>query len=459
LSRAAPLSEAEAVERALQRARQAGSDAADAVLTECDALEARVRGAEIDFVKQARERNLALRAFVRGAEGMRSAGTSTSDLASEAIDRLAEETVSLARAMAPDPASQLPEEGFAEEWEDLALFDPLDRQVSVEVRIEEARRAEQAARAADPRIVNSEGSQVSSEFGRIAYGNSLGFYGAYEWALHALFSEPVARADGSMQRDAWLTVARRLADLEDAERVGRQAAERAVRRLGGRRVPTCEVPVIFEPVTARSLLGHLAGCLSGNAIYRGASYLAGRLGERIANECVTVIDDGRRVGGLGSCPFDAEGQTTRRNVLVNAGRLETYLLDTYSARKLGLRSTGNARRATGGSTAPSPTNLWLEPGNLSPQQIVAETERGLLVTELIGMGFNPVTGDYSRGAAGLWIEGGRIVHPVEEITIAGHLGRMLAEIDRVGDDLLWVGSVAAPTLRVANMTVAGDSAA
>jgi PmbA protein len=453
------VSEAEAVERALQRARQAGSDAADAVLMESDALEARVRDAEIDFVKQARERTLALRAFVRGGRGMRSAGTSTSDLSPEAIDRLAEETVSLARAMAPDPASQLPEDGFAEDCEDLALFDPLDRRVSVEVRIEEARRAEQAARAADARIVNSEGSQVSSEFGRVAYGNSVGFYGAYEWALHALYSEPVARTDGSMQRDSWLTVARRLADLEDAERVGRHAAERALRRLGARRVRTCEVPVIFEPVTARSLLGHLAGCLSGNAIYRDASYLAGQLGERIANECVTVIDDGRRVGGLGSRPFDAEGQATRRNVLVNGGRLETYLLDTYSARKLGLCSTGNARRAAGGTTAPSPTNLWLEPGSISPQQIVAETERGLLVTELIGMGFNPVTGDYSRGATGLWIEGGRIVHPVEEITIAGHLGRMLAEIDRVGDDLLWVGSVAAPTLRVAGMTVAGDSAA
>jgi PmbA protein len=325
----------------------------------------------------------------------------------------------------------------------------------VEARIEEARRAEAAARALDPRIANSEGSQVESGFRRATYASSAGFAGSYESASHSLFCEPLAREGEAMQRDYWMTAARRLGALEEAGAVGRRAAERALRRLGARPVPTCEVPVIFEPLVARSLLGQLAGCLSGGAVYRDASFLKDRMGERIASELVTVVDDGRLPGGLGSRPFDGEGLPTRRNVLVDAGRLQSWLLDTYSARKLGLRSTGNAARGAAGAPAPAPTNLWLEPGRIGPEEIVRRTERGLLVTELIGMGFNPVTGDYSRGAAGLWIEGGRPVHAVEEITIAGNLGDMLAAVDLVGSDLLWLGAIAAPTLRVARMTVAG----
>jgi PmbA protein len=316
-------------------------------------------------------------------------------------------------------------------------------------------RAEAAARALDPRIANSEGSQVASGFRRATYASSAGFAGSYESASHSLFCEPLAQQDGAMQRDYWMTAARRLGALEDAGAVGRRAAERALRRLGARPVPTCEVPVIFEPMVARSLLAQLAGCVSGGAIYRDASFLKGRLGERIASELVTVVDDGRLPGGLGSRPFDGEGLPTRRNVLVSEGRLQTWLLDTYTGRKLGMASTGNASRGAAGAPAPGPTNLWLEPGKLPPEEIVRRTERGLLVTELIGMGFNPVTGDYSRGAAGLWIEGGRPVHAVEEITIAGHLGAMLEAIDLVGSDLVWVGAIAAPTVRVARMTVAG----
>jgi PmbA protein len=220
-------------------------------------------------------------------------------------------------------------------------------------------------------------------------------------------------------------------------------------------VTTCEVPVVFDPLTAPSLLRHLAACLNGYAIYRGTSYLAERLGERIASELVTVIDDGRLPGGLGSKPFDGEGLPTRRNVLLDAGRLERFVLDTYAGRKLGMASTGNAARSAGSGPSAATTNLWLEPGTLSPEEIIASTSRGLLVTELIGMGFNPVTGDYSRGAAGLWIEDGQITHPVEEVTIAGNLSEMLGAIDAVGNDLLWLGSAAAPTLRVSRMTVAG----
>jgi PmbA protein len=213
--------------------------------------------------------------------------------------------------------------------------------------------------------------------------------------------------------------------------------------------------VLFEPPIARSFLGHLLACVSGYAVYRQSSFLAGKLGQPIASPLLTVIDDGRLPGRLGSKPFDGEGQPTRRNVVVRDGRLETWLLDTYSARKLGMASTGSASRGAASAPGVGPTNLWIEPGAKTLDELVAETERGLLVTELIGSGFHPVTGDYSRGAAGLWIEGGRIVHAVEEVTIAGNFGEMLASIDAVGSDLLWLGALAAPTLRVARMTVAG----
>jgi PmbA protein len=426
------------------------------VLIEGDSLESRVRGEEIDFVTQARERALGIRALVGAKVGMRSAVTSTSDLEPDAVDRMAEETVALARAIAPDPTAGLPEGGFAEEIPELELLDRGDRDVSVEARIEDARRAELAARAADPRITNSEGSQVSSDFAHIVYGNTRGFLGDYESARHSLFSEPLAQDENGMQRDYWMTSGRRIAGLEDPASVGRQAAARALQRLGARRVPTCEVPVIFDSITAPSLLRHFASCASGYSIYRESSFLAGRMGERIASEMVTVIDDGRLPGGLGSKPFDGEGLPTRRNLLLDSGTLRSWLLDSYSGRKLGLESTGNASRSAGSAPGVSPTNLWLEPGQDSVEQIVARTERGLLVTELIGMGFNPVTGDYSRGAVGLWIEDGEIAHPVEEITIASNLGEMLAGIDAVGSELRWLGSVAAPPLRIARMTVAGE---
>jgi PmbA protein len=347
----------EIVERALERVRHNGADAADALLVQSDSIEARVRGEEIDFVKQAREHTLGIRALVRGSQGTRSAITSTSDLAGDAVDRMAAETVALARATAEDPAAGLPEEDFASDWPELGLLDPRDRDVAVQARIAEARRAEAAARETDPRIANSEGSQVGSDFWRVVYGDSRGFRGAYAAASHSLFCEPLARQDGSMQRDYWLTAGRRLGELEDAEAVGRHAARRALRRLGARRVPTCEVPVIFDPVTAPSLLGHIAACVSGYAVYRGTSFLAERLGERVASPLVTVIDDGRRPGGLGSRPFDGEGQPTQRNTVLERGRLRSWLLDSYAARKLGKassrRSSRSSRKPSGASSSRS----------------------------------------------------------------------------------------------------------
>lgn len=442
-------------QRALVALRRAGADAADALCVESETAEVRVRGPGIDYVQQAHARGLGLRALLKGPTGMRSALTSTSDLSLAAVERMAQETVALARVTAPDPHAGLPEEDFAHDWPDLALCDERDRDVPVEVLLADARRAEEAARASDPRIVNSEGSGASSRFSRIGYADSRGFAGGYASASHAISSEPLAREGESLQRDYWLSRARSRAALADPAEVGARAAQRACRRLGARPVATCRVPVIFDNVTAPSLLGHIAACVGGYSLYRGTSFLRERMGEIVASESVSVRDDGGRPAGLGSRPFDGEGQAIRAKALVERGRLASWLLDSYSARKLGLATTGNAMRGVGGAPSVGAHNLWLEPGALSLEDLIASTPRGLLVTELIGMGFQPSTGDYSRGAAGIWIENGELAHPVEEVTIAGNLDAMLRGIDAVACDLVWLGSVAAPSLRITEMTLAG----
>jgi len=443
------------VRLAVAAARQVGADAADAIQIASDSVELRVRADEVEYVKQSRERTLGLRAFVRGAHGLRTALVSSSDLSKVALERLAEDAVALARATAEDPAAGPPGDGFARELPELALLDPADREAPLEARLAAAREAERAARGVDPRIVNSEGSTASSHFDALAFASSEGFEGCYEGAYHTLSCAPVAAEHGAMQTDWWMSASRTLRGLAAPEAVGRRAAERALGQLGARSVPTQQAPVIFEAPAARQVLGNLVGCLSGSAVYRRSSFLAGRVGERIASEGVSVIDDGRLLGGLGSRPFDGEGQATRRTVLIERGRLASFLLDVYSARKLGLRSTGNASRAAASAPGVSPTNLWLEPGRESLDELVQSTERGLLVTGLFGQGFNPVTGDFSRGARGFWIEGGECVHPVEEVTVAGNLEDLLQGVDRIGSDLLRLGSLGAPSFRVACLTVAG----
>ena len=436
----------------LHRAGARGASAGDAILVESDTFSVQVRLKAIDKVKQARERRLGLRLFF----GQRSAITATSDLSPDSLDRLLEETCAMAAATPEDPAAGLPAaSAMASRIPDLDLYDGGAFDLSLEERIALARRAEEAALAADQRITNSEGGEFEASAASICYANTHGFVGEYRASSHALSVVPVATANGQMQRDYWYSAHRRLSGLEAPEAVGRTAAARTVRRLHARKVPTQEVPVIFEPEVAASLLRTLAGAVSGGAIYRKTSFLAGRLGEVVASPAVTVVDDGRLPGALGSRPFDAEGLPTRRTVVLEHGVLKSYLLDSYSARKLGLASTGNAGREVGDAPVVTATNFFMLPGPHLPEAILHSVDRGLLVTELIGFGVNLVTGDYSRGAAGLWIEGGEIVYPVEEVTIAGNLNEMLRQVEMVGTDLVLRGRFAAPSLKIARMTVAG----
>jgi PmbA protein len=266
----------------------------------------------------------------------------------------------------------------------------------------------------------------------------------------------VAERNGEMQRDYWYTVGRGLADLLSPEDVGHTAAERTLRRLGARQVPTCEVPVVFDPETAERLLGQVFGALNGYAVFRNATFLKDRLGEPVASPLLTIVDDGRIPRGLGSRPFDGEGLPTRRNVPLEAGVLRHYMCDSYAARKIGARPTGSARRGVAGGPTVGAGNLCFAAGATPPDEIIGSVERGLYVTDLIGFGVDLVTGDFSQGAAGQWIEQGRFVHPVHEVTIAGNLREMLRDVDAVGDDLKFRGSVASPTIRVRRMTVSGS---
>jgi len=435
----------------LKQATRKGATEADAFVVTDQAFSAQVRLGQVDTVKHAREQHMALRVFV----GKSVAAASTSDLTPEAMTRLVDEAVSLARVTSPDALSGLPEARLlAPSVPELDLHDASGHDLPPEGKIELARRCEAAALEADPRITNSEGGEFSDRRARYAYATSHGFSGEYRTSSFSLAASPVAADNGEMQRDYWYHVTRKRAALEAPEDIGRIAARRTLRRLGARRVKTAEVPVIFDPDTAASLLRHVSSAASGPALYRRASFLVGKLGERIAAPSVTIVDDGTMPGALGSRPFDGEGLPIRRTVIVDRGVLRSYLLDTYSGRKLGLPSTHHAAR-DGSGVGVSTTNLYLAAGETNPAEMIRSVKSGLYVTELIGFGVNGVTGDYSRGAVGLWIDNGELAYPVEEITIAGNLLDMLHAVEAVGNDLVFRDRTAAPTVMIGRMTVAG----
>jgi PmbA protein len=442
----------EVVADVLRAVADLGASAADAVAIESDSVTVGIRLRSVEKASEARERRAGVRVFV----GQSSAVVSTADVSPQSLARLAADAVAFARVTAPDPSAGLLDTAeIAQAPPDLDLYDPAAENMSTDTKIALATEAEAAALEWDPAITNSEGAEFSSGSARVVYGTSPGFMGSYRASSFGLHVVPVATRDGAMQRDYWYSADRKLNRLEDARSVGETAARRTVRRLGARQVKTCQAPLVFDPEAAATLVRHLAAAASGSAIYRGTSFLVGRLSEAIAAPIVTIHDDGTIAGALGSKPFDGEGAPTRRTVVVDRGVLRSYLLDGYSARKLGLRTTGNASRSVGDGPGVAPTNLFLLPGPHSPEDIIASVDRGLYVTELIGFGINGVTGDYSRGAVGLWIEDGKLTHAVEEVTIAGNLLDMYRDIDMVGNDLKLRSSISAPTLKISRMTVAG----
>ena len=440
------------------RAMKAGATDAEAVVREGDEFSVTVRLGEVETLKESGSRALGLRVF----RGKRTGSASTSDLTAEGIRQLVEGAVALAGLTEEDSFMGLPETGeFGAAEDDLHLYFEDVYSLPGPERIAWARRAEAAALEADKRITNSNGGSFDAATGRKVLANSRGFMGGYRTSYAGVSAAPLAvDADGKMQRDSWWSGARRMGDLDSPESVGREAARRTVRRLGARRVPTQQVPVVFAPEVARSLIGSVFEAASGDAVWRHASFLAGKLGEIIAAPGITIIDDNLMLlqtgaGGFGSSPFDGEGLPSRRTVVVENGMLRNYLLNTYTARKLGMKSTHNASRGLAGTPGIGAGNLYLQPGSLAPEEILGAIPAGLYVTSLMGFGVNMVTGDYSRGATGSWIENGELTYAVEEITIAGNLAEMLRNVTAIGNDLVFRSAIASPTIRVDGMTIAG----
>jgi PmbA protein len=436
----------------VKQALAAGASDAECTISEGDEFSANVRMGELETLKEAGSRGTGLRVLI----GKRMGASYTSDLTPEGIRQMVRSAIDLAALTTEDPHAGLPDqEEMGSLTSDLLLFSDETAKLPTEQRIAIAKRAEAAALAVDPRITNSEGASFDSSVGGRVFANSRGFLGAYRSSSCSVSAVPVATQNGSMERDYWYSSARNYKGLEEAETVGRIAAERALRRLGAVKVETQRVPVIFEPRTARTLLGNIFDAVDGRAIYRKASFLAGKLGEKIADERITLIDDGTIPGLFGSSPFDDEGVPTRRTPVIERGVLKNYLLNTYTARKLGMKTTGNASRGITGNAGIGHGNFFLEAGTRTPEEIIRGVKNGFYVTELIGSGVNTVTGDYSRGAVGIWIRDGERAFPVSEVTIASTLQEMLNGIAEIGNDLEFLSSVSAPTIVLGEMTVAG----
>jgi len=438
---------------AVERARAAGATDSECTVAEGEEFSVDVRLREVENLKDAGSRGAGIRVLIGQCAG----SSYTSDLSREGIEKMVQAAVDLAKITSEDPHAGMPApEELGALSGDLALFDEAIARMEPEFKIAQARQAEEAALAFDPRIENSEGASFDSYLGQRAFANSRGFAGGYRTSSCGLSVTPIAKHNGSMERDYWHSAARAAARIESPEEVGRRAAQRALRRLNPRKPPTQKVPVIFEPRTARALLDDLFSAFSGAAIYRHASFLDGKLGERVASEALTIVDDGALPGLFGSSPFDDEGVPSRRTTVIDHGVLTSYLNNCYTARRLRQATTGNASRALSGNASVGPGNFFIAAGVSTPGEILAGVPNGLYVTQLIGTSADTVTGDYSSGACGLWIENGELAYPVSEITVAGNLKQMLMDIEQVGSDLEFRSSVAAPTLRIREMTVSGQ---
>jgi PmbA protein len=436
------------VDRLVAAAKSAGADAADALAVRSVALSVEVRDGAVEESERSESDDFGLRVFV----GRRQAVVSTNDGRADALAMLAERAVAMARAAPEDPHAGLPDpDRLARDIPDLDLLDPELPRVE---RLEEMARAAEAAALAVPCVRKSGGASASAGIGGLVLANSLGFRGAYLGSRHSLSVEAIVGEGTGMERDYEFSSALHAADLEAPEQVGRTAGERAVRRLNPRKTATHRLPVVFDARAANSLVGHLAGAINGAGVARGTSFLAQKRGAPVFGAGIRIVDDPRRRRGLRSRPFDAEGVATAPLTVVEDGTLRSWLLDSASARELGLATTGHAQRGVSSTPSPAATNLYLEAGRVSRDALIAGIEEGLYVTDLIGSGANLVTGDYSRGASGFWIERGELTFPVSEVTIAGHLNDIFRSLVPA-DDLAFRYGVNAPSVRVEGLTIAG----
>jgi PmbA protein len=452
----------EAAKEAVRAAREGGAGSADALAVEYRDTTLKVRKGELETSQESETRGVGVRAFREGRLGI----AYTTDVSPSGLRRAGRQAADLASVAGPDPASGLPDpshraEARCVEGLDDPAFDSFDPVAGREA----AREAEAAAYAADPRIGNSDGASFHATRSAMALAASDGFEGSCRKTRFSLSVSVAAEEEGgALQRDGWWTTSCRLAGLDPAAGVGREAARRTLRRLGWRKVETRQVPVVFSPEVAASFAAEVAGACCGDGLVRGASFLADSLGEKVGSDRFTLVDDPFRPGGLGSRPFDAEGARPLRRAIFEKGVLRCFLFDTWSLRRLAAEAParakgglpGNASRGLGGRTSVTTSNLYVEPGTAKPEELLAGVRDGFYVTETMGFGVNVTTGDYSKGAAGLWIRDGRLDHAVQEVTIAGDLRSMLRDVDGVADDLEFREPTASPTLRIARMTVSGS---
>ena len=425
----------------LDVARRGGASAAETDVSQGIGQSVTVRKGEVETIAYNRDKGISVTVYL----GARRGNASSADFSDDSIRDTVEKALAIARFTAEDPCSGLADaDRLARHWSDLDLFHPWD--LDVERAIELGREAEAAALVVDRRLVNSDGASVSRNESEFIYANSLGFRGGYRSSRHHIDASVIGEDASGMQRDFWYSAARSPADLQDAAEVGRIAGERTARRLGARPVATIECPVLFEAPEAADLIGAFVQAVSGGSLYRRSSFLVDSLGQEIFAPEVTVVEEPHLARGRGSAPFDAEGMATARRTVVDRGIVSGYFLGSYAARKLGMASTGNA----GGSH-----NLVVSHGDDDLPALMKRMGRGFLVTEQLGHGVNAVTGDYSRGAAGYWIEGGEIAHPVEEVTIAGNLRDMFRRIVAIGRDVDRRGSRHVGSMLIERMTVGG----
>ncbi|MFT3927315.1 MAG: TldD/PmbA family protein [Myxococcales bacterium] len=437
------------------RAQKQGASVAECIVQEGAHLSAKVRLGEPELVEEAASRSMGLRVML----GQKVAVTYTSDLSAQGLARLIEDALELAQLSQPDPFAGPPDPSLLSkraDHRDLDLFDPAVDLVDGSEAVRRAREAERAALDFDPRVTNTDGATFTRISGGSALVTSGGFSGAIQGTSASIVVNPVIDDEGGKKRSGYYWSSRRhLADLESEVAVGQEAARRTLQKLGARKVESQEVPVIFDPDSARAILGLISSCINGGSIWRRSSYLIDRIDTQIASELITIVDDPSRPRGPGSRSYDGEGLLARKSTIVERGRLLSYQLDTYSGKKLNRPSTANASRGSSGGVGISGSNFHILPGSQSAQEILRSTKKGLLVTSMMGFGFNAVTGDFSRGASGFWVEDGQIAFPVSEVTISLNLDQLLKRIDAVGSDLDLKTSVASPTLRVSSMTLAG----